>query len=194
MFITALVVSFLVCCRLDVGCGWAGVVSRLHSSLDTTPAYRHLTSNLQQTKKETTRLAVSAAGQGSGGTYRKSLLELKLCWLVTNIDDSRLTHIVISSVCMERQCREQETELLQNRDKITGEVLPLGCAGKLVGGEALHTRHQACSPHVKNLHSETRTNAVNAQCAAWPFRGEPSSGHATATAASTDMRLITTFR
>ena len=95
---------------------------------------------------------------------------------------------------MQRQCLEQETKLLRNRDKITEEVLPLVCAGKLVGGEAMRTRHQACSPRVRNLHSKSRTNAVNAQREAWPFRGEPSSGHATPTAASTDMRRITTFR
>ena len=32
MFITTLVVSFSVCCRLEVRGGWAGVVSGLHSS------------------------------------------------------------------------------------------------------------------------------------------------------------------
>jgi len=30
MLITTLVVSFLVCCRLEVSCGYAGVVSGLH--------------------------------------------------------------------------------------------------------------------------------------------------------------------
>ena len=31
MFITTLVVSFLGCCRLEVRCGWAGVVSGLQA-------------------------------------------------------------------------------------------------------------------------------------------------------------------
>jgi len=46
---------------------------------------------------------------------------------------------------------EQGTKLLQNRDQLTDEVLSLGCGGKLVGGEALRTRHQACSARVRNL-------------------------------------------
>ena len=61
MLITRLVVSFLVCCRLEVRCGLAGVVSGLQAVTcrpDTTPAYPHLTSNLQQTKNETTNVVI----------------------------------------------------------------------------------------------------------------------------------------
>ena len=47
MLITTLVVSFLVCCRLE-GC-----------IPDTTPTWPHLTSNLQQTKNETTNVVIS---------------------------------------------------------------------------------------------------------------------------------------
>jgi len=44
MLITALVVSFLVCCMLEVSCGLAGVVSRLqprHYSSQTAPNLQH---------------------------------------------------------------------------------------------------------------------------------------------------------
>jgi len=57
MLITTLVVSFLVCCRLEVRCGYAGVA--LACNPDTTPAYLHLTSNLQQTKNETTNVVIN---------------------------------------------------------------------------------------------------------------------------------------
>ena len=142
------------------------------------------------------RPVLSAAGQGGGGTYRKkqSLRDPKRQRQVTNIDASLSTHILSSSPCMHRRCREQEIKVLHNRDKISDEVLPLGCAGKLVGGEPLRTRHQACSPRVRNLNSESRPNAVTAQCAAWSFRGAPSSSHAAPTAACTGLRRITTFR
>jgi len=64
MLITTLVVSFLVSCMLEVRCGYAGVVSGLLSralacSPDTTPAYAHLTSNIQQTKNETTNVVIN---------------------------------------------------------------------------------------------------------------------------------------
>jgi len=66
MLITTLVVSFLVCYRLEVRCGLAGVVSGLQAetraiacSPDTTPAYPHLTSNLQQPKNETTNVVIN---------------------------------------------------------------------------------------------------------------------------------------
>jgi len=49
MLITTSVVSFLVCCRLQVRC----------CSPDTTPAYQHLTCNLQQTKNETTNVVIN---------------------------------------------------------------------------------------------------------------------------------------
>jgi len=55
--ITTLVVSFLVCCVLEVRCGYVGVVSGLQASLQ--PGhYSSLTTSkcvsIQQTKKETT--------------------------------------------------------------------------------------------------------------------------------------------
>jgi len=64
MLITTLVVSFLVCCMLEVRCGFAGVVTGLQAkalacSPDTIPAYPHLTSNLQQPKKETTNVVIN---------------------------------------------------------------------------------------------------------------------------------------
>jgi len=37
MLITTLVVSFLVCCRLEVSCGWAGVVFGLQTAARTLP-------------------------------------------------------------------------------------------------------------------------------------------------------------
>jgi len=43
MLITTLVVSFLVCCRLEVRCGWPGVVSGLqprHYSRPTAPNFQ----------------------------------------------------------------------------------------------------------------------------------------------------------
>ena len=46
MLITTLVVSFLVCCRLEVRCGWVGVVSGLHPrhySKLTVPNLQHTT-------------------------------------------------------------------------------------------------------------------------------------------------------
>ena len=66
MLNTALVVSFLVCCRLEVRCGYARVVSGLQVTAralvcrpDTTPAKPHLTSNPQQTKNERTNLVIN---------------------------------------------------------------------------------------------------------------------------------------
>ena len=82
MLITTLAVSFLGCCRLEVRCGWVGVVSGLQAiamsglqaiamsglqaiaidiacSPDTTPAQPHLTSNLQQPKNETTNVVIN---------------------------------------------------------------------------------------------------------------------------------------
>jgi len=41
MLITTLVVSFLVCCMLEVRYGWAGVVSRLQSGHPTAPNLQH---------------------------------------------------------------------------------------------------------------------------------------------------------
>jgi len=67
MLIATFVVSFLVCCMLEVSCGYAGVVSGLQAKAscalarnpDTTPAYPHLTSNLQQTKNETNNVVIN---------------------------------------------------------------------------------------------------------------------------------------
>jgi len=66
MLSTTLVVSSLVCCVSEIRCGQAGVVSGLQAkaraiacSPDTTPAYPHLTSNLQQTKNETTNVVIN---------------------------------------------------------------------------------------------------------------------------------------
>jgi len=50
MLITTLVVSFLVCCMFEVRCGWAGGVSGLQ------PGH---TSNIQQTKDETTNVVIN---------------------------------------------------------------------------------------------------------------------------------------
>ena len=58
MLITTLVFSFLVCCRLEVRCGQAGVVSGLQAlayNPDTTP---YQTSNLQQTKNAKTNVVI----------------------------------------------------------------------------------------------------------------------------------------
>jgi hypothetical protein len=57
MSITTLVVSFLVCCMLEVRCSWAGVVSGMQAealacSPDTTPAQPHLASNIQQNQEQ----------------------------------------------------------------------------------------------------------------------------------------------
>jgi len=64
MLITTLVVSFLGCCRLAFRCRQAGVVSGLQFIAiacrpDTTPAYPHLISNLQQPKNETTNVVIN---------------------------------------------------------------------------------------------------------------------------------------
>jgi len=50
MLFTTLVVSFLGCCRLEVMCVQAGVVSGLQAKAT------HITSNLQQPKNETTNV------------------------------------------------------------------------------------------------------------------------------------------
>ena len=73
MLITTLVVSFLVCCMLEVKCGWAGVMSVLQAkafcvlacSPDTIPVQQHLTSNIQQTKNETTYVVINIIFAGS---------------------------------------------------------------------------------------------------------------------------------
>jgi len=64
MLISTSLVSFLVCCRLQVRCGDAGVVSGVQVKAlacrpDTTPAYPQLTSNLQITKNETTNVVIN---------------------------------------------------------------------------------------------------------------------------------------
>jgi len=67
MLITTLVVSFLVCCVLEVRCGLARVVSGLQAeprlasacSPDTALAKPHLTSNIQKTKNETTNVVIN---------------------------------------------------------------------------------------------------------------------------------------
>ena len=63
MLITTLVVSFLVCCRLEVRCGYAGVVSGLQASAlacspDTTQTQPHQISNTQRTENKTTDVVI----------------------------------------------------------------------------------------------------------------------------------------
>jgi len=67
MLITTFVVSFYVCCMLEVSCGLAAVESELKAkaialafSSDTTAAYPHLTSKIQQTKNETTNVLINS--------------------------------------------------------------------------------------------------------------------------------------
>ena len=50
MLITTLVVSFLLCCTLEVRCGLAGVVSGLQNQA---------TSNIQQTKNHATNVVIN---------------------------------------------------------------------------------------------------------------------------------------
>ena len=66
ILITKLVISFLVCCRLEVRCRHAGQMSGLQTiartiacSPDTYPACLHLTSNQQQPKNQTAHVVIS---------------------------------------------------------------------------------------------------------------------------------------
>jgi len=67
MLITTLVVSFLVCCRLKVRCGWSWVVSGLSGPKavtafgpDTHPSSLYLTPNQQQLENQTSYVITNA--------------------------------------------------------------------------------------------------------------------------------------
>ena len=82
-WITTLVVLFLVCCVLEIWCGWVWVVSVLKAeasacNTDTTHTQPHQISNTQRTKNKTTNVVIQ---QHSRKLLMVDILMSETCWV-----------------------------------------------------------------------------------------------------------------